>query len=75
MSIYGKMLIMELYEIVWKKNPIYENCMISIFGQPGILYGVVFIANYSIVQDRLGKKIIWGVIQTDGCLEMFLRAC
>ena len=26
---------MELYEIVWKKIPIYENCMMSIFGQPG----------------------------------------
>ena len=48
-SISGKMFIikfsynslyvwncMELYE---KKFPIYENCMISIFGQPGYLNG------------------------------------
>ena len=44
-SIYGKMLIIEFsynFLYVWncmklyeKKFPIYENCLISIFGQPG----------------------------------------
>ena len=44
-SIYGKMLVIEFsynFLYVWnclklyeKKLPIYENCMISIFGQPG----------------------------------------
>ena len=46
-SIYGKKLIIEFsynFLYVWncmkfyeKKFPIYENCMISIFGQPGKL--------------------------------------
>ena len=44
-SIYGKMFIIEIsynFLYVWncmelydKKFPIYENCIISIFGQPG----------------------------------------
>ena len=40
---------MELYE---NKFPIYENCMISIFGQPGMFVSVENMQSYNLNKQK-----------------------
>ena len=67
-SVMGKMFVIEIlynFLYVWicmelyeKKFPIYENCMTSIFGQPGIDCGMSKgITNLKISKSVIRKKI------------------